>query len=129
MMDTRERRRHLWIAWRVLRIMMLTTLKKQLIKAQNDRAELEKDFMNQISMMAQENHENVETLQKQLKMMQCEKNIIKANGSFEQSEELYQLEQEVNQLERCYCCSRRRRRSAACEENECDGKGSKGCTR
>ena len=76
----------------------VTTLKKQLMKAQNDRAELEKDFMNQISMMAQENHENVEKLQKQLKMMQCEKNIIKANGSFEQSEEIYQLEQEVTQL-------------------------------
>ncbi len=76
----------------------VTTLKKQLIKAQNDRAELEKEFMNQISMMAQENHENVERLQKQLKMLQCEKNIIKANGSFEQSEEIYELEQEISQL-------------------------------
>ena len=76
----------------------VVTLRKQLMKAQNDRAELEKDFMNQLSMMAQENHENVQKLQKQLKMMQCEKNIIKANGSFEQSEEIFELENEVAQL-------------------------------
>lgn len=76
----------------------VASLKKQLIKAQNDRADMEKDFMNQLSAMAQEHHENVEKLQKQLKMMQCEKNIIKANGSFEQSEEIYQLEQEISQL-------------------------------
>jgi len=76
----------------------IATLRKQLIKAQNDRAELEKDFMNQISMMAQENHENVDKLQKQLKMAQCEKNIIKANGSFEQSEEIFELEKEIGLL-------------------------------
>lgn len=75
-----------------------SSLRKQLIQAQNDRAELEKDFMNQLSIMARENHDHVETLEKKLKMMQCERNIIKANGSFEQSEEIYQLEQQVVQL-------------------------------
>jgi chromosome segregation ATPase len=76
----------------------VVVLRKQLMKVESDRAELEMDFMNQLSVLAQENRENVEKLQKKLKMAECEKNIIKANGSFEQSEEVWELEQEVTQL-------------------------------
>jgi chromosome segregation ATPase len=76
----------------------VVVLRKQLMKVESDRADLEKDFMNQLSMLAQENRENVEKLQKKLKMAECEKKIIKANGSFEQSEEVWELEQEITQL-------------------------------
>ena len=73
-------------------------LRKQLMKVESDRAELEMYFMNQLAILAQENRENVEKFKKKLRLAECEKNIIKANGSFEQSEEVFELEQEVDQL-------------------------------